>query len=442
MPAEGAGRHALLAERALGARGRPHPRDEGGDLPGRGRARDQLGHQRMLGPEAHEGDTEERVGARGEDRDGAGTALEGKADLRARAAPDPVPLHGEHALGPAGQAVQVAEQLLGVGRDAEEPLLELALDDRAVAAPAAAVHHLLVGEHGLAVRAPVDQRAALVGEAALEHAQEEELLPAVIARVAGGELALPVVREAEPAELAAHVVDVVGGPARWVDAVLDGGVLGRQPEGVPAHGVEHAPARHPPLARDHVADRVVAHVAHVDASGGVREHLEHVVRGLARLGARREGARLLPAALPLRLDRLRVVAALPLRLRHPHSGLFGFSLTPSTWAMWSSTPVPKAGESSLPKRRAISIASSMVTEAGMSARARSSKVARRSRLKSTRERRGSRLCSALAAMSASMRSRCAATPSTSSRAKTSTSPPGGPSSARALRALRSSDAPG
>src|SRR5213080_5216278 len=395
----------------------------------------------MLGGEAHEGDAEERVGARGEDRDGAGAGLEGKADLRSRAPPDPIPLHGEHALGPAGQAVQVAEQLLGVGRDAEEPLLELAVDDRTVAAPAAAVHHLLVGEHGLAVRAPVDQRAAPVGEAALEHAQEEELLPAVVAGIAGGELALPVVREAEPAELPAHVLDVVVGPPGRVDAVLDGGVLGREPEGVPAHGVEHARARHAPLARDHVADRVVAHVAHVDAPGGVREHLEHVVRGLAWLGARREGACLLPTVLPLRLDRLRVVATLPLRRRHPHSGLFGF-LTPSTRAMWSSTPFTKAGESSLPKRRAISIASSMVTEAGMSARARSSKVARRSRFKSTRERRGSRQCSALAAMSASMRSRCAATPSTSSRAKTSTSPPGGPSSARALRALRSSDAPG
>src|SRR5207245_1337582 len=113
-------------------------------------------------------------------------------------------------------------------------------------------------------------------------------------------------------------------------------------------------------------DRVVAHVAHVDVPGGVREHREDVVRGQARLGARREGVRLLPAALPLRLDRLRVVAALPLRRRHPHAGLFGFSLTPSTWA----------------------------------------------------------------------------TRSTSSRAKTSTSPPGGPSSARALRALRSSDVPG
>src|SRR2546426_813037 len=231
------------------------------------------------------------------------------------------------------------------------------------------------------------------------------LRPAVMARVAGGDLALPVVREAEPAERPALVVDVVVGPPGRVDAVLDGGVLGRQPEGVPAHGVEHAVARHPPLARDHVADRVVAHVPHVDVPGGVREHREHVVRGRARLGTRREGARLLPAALPLRLDRLRVVAALPLRLRHPHAGLFGFSLTPSTWAMWSSTPFTKAGESSLPKRRAISIASSMVTEAGMSARPRSSKVARRSRLKSTRERRGSRQCSALAAMSASIRSR-------------------------------------
>ena len=74
------------------------------------------------------------------------------------------------------QVTTEAQQLLRVGRDPEEPLLELALGHRTVAAPAPSVHHLLVGEHGLATGAPVDDRAPLVGEPALEHAQEEELL--------------------------------------------------------------------------------------------------------------------------------------------------------------------------------------------------------------------------------------------------------------------------
>src|SRR5262249_7055332 len=150
---------------------------------------------------------------------------------------DPVALHGEDALRPAGQAVEVAQELVGIRRDAEEPLLELALDDRRVAPPAAAVLDLLVGEHGLAAGAPVDERPPPVGEAALEHAYEEELLPAVVARVAGRDLPLPVVGETEPPQLAAHVIDVVVGPARRVDAVLDRGVLRGQTEGVPAHRV-------------------------------------------------------------------------------------------------------------------------------------------------------------------------------------------------------------
>src|SRR5262245_23678317 len=79
-------------------------------------------------------------------------------------------------------------RLLGIGRDAEEPLLELALRHRPVAAPAPAVDHLLVGEHGLALRTPVDDAASLVGQIAGQHAQEEELLPAIVLGATGGEL--------------------------------------------------------------------------------------------------------------------------------------------------------------------------------------------------------------------------------------------------------------
>ncbi len=58
-----------------------------------------------------------------------------------------------------------------------------------------------------------------------------------------------------------------------------GGVLRRQPERVPAHGMEHVEAPHPLVPGHHVPDGVVAHVAHVDAPGRVREHLQHVVLG-------------------------------------------------------------------------------------------------------------------------------------------------------------------
>ena len=95
-------------------------------------------------------------------------------------------------------------------------------------------------------------------------------------------------------------------------------VLGRQAERVPAHRMQHVEALRPLVARDHVAERVVAHVAHVDPAGRIGEHLEHVVFGPARIGRRGEGAPLLPDALPLGFGVLERVArhrAAHLRIR-------------------------------------------------------------------------------------------------------------------------------
>src|SRR5262249_25210360 len=157
-----------------------------------------------------------------------------------------------------------------------------------------------------------------------------------------------------------HAADVVGRPARRVDAALDGGVLGRQPERVPPHGMEHGIALHATLARDDVADRVVAHVSHVDVARWIREHLEHVAGGPPGRGARGELPLVGPASLPLRLARRRIVALPPPRVRHAHSPGPEPLLGRTTVAIASSTPLTKAAESSLPKRRAISIASLMV----------------------------------------------------------------------------------
>ena len=71
--------------------------------------------------------------------------------------PDPVPLHRQDLLGPAGQLRCGIEQLVGIRRNPEEPLLQIASLDRRAATPAAAVHDLLVGEHRVVHRAPVDR---------------------------------------------------------------------------------------------------------------------------------------------------------------------------------------------------------------------------------------------------------------------------------------------
>ena len=52
-------------------------------------------------------------------------------------------------------------------------------------------------------------------------------------------------------------------PDARMDVVFDGGVFGGQAEGVPPHGVHDVEPLHALEARHHVADGVVAHMAHV-----------------------------------------------------------------------------------------------------------------------------------------------------------------------------------
>ena len=145
-----------------------------------------------------------------------------------------------------------------------------------------------------------------------QEVQEQLLLVAVIGRIAGGELARPVEREAHALQLGAHRGDVVPGPFGRVDAALARRVLGRQAERVPAHRVQHVEAAGPLVARHHVAQRVVADVPHVDLAAGIGEHLQHVVFRLAGGGHVRhaEAAALGPGALPSRLGRVEIVARL------------------------------------------------------------------------------------------------------------------------------------
>src|SRR4029079_4384337 len=151
--------------------------------------------------------------------------------------------------------------------DAEEPLVELALLHLAVAAPARAALGLLVREHRSAGRTPVDGRLAPVGDPALEHAEEEPLVAALVLGIAGRDLTAPGIAEPQALQLPLHARDVVARPLLGMDAPLDGGVLGRQAEGVPTDGMQHVVAPHPLVAGHDVGDAVVADVPYVDVTG-------------------------------------------------------------------------------------------------------------------------------------------------------------------------------
>ena len=293
------GRQALfLAQRELGFAGAALLAllDERREL---GVALRRVRGQRMLGGDGAEGHAHDRVGARREDPQlavldrPAVLVLDGvrEGEAHAFALADPVLLHQPHALGPAVQVVRVrgvgdvGEQLVGVVGDGEVVAGDLAPLDRRAAAPAAAVDDLLVGEHRLVDRVPVHHLGLLVGNALFEHLQEEPLVPTVVVGVAGGDLARPVEREAERLHLRLHVGDVVARPFRRRHVVVDGRVLGRQPEGVPAHRHQHVEALHPQVARHHVVDGVVADVAHVQLAARVGQHRAGVELRPARVFA-------------------------------------------------------------------------------------------------------------------------------------------------------------
>ena len=93
--------------------------------------------------------------------------------------------------------------------------------------------------------------------------------------------------------------------------VLDGRVLGRKPEGIPSHRMQHVVAVHPHVAGQGVADGVVAHVPHVERTRRIGQHLQDVVLLLARvqtLGGIEVGI-VVPALGPFLFDGLRIVTA-------------------------------------------------------------------------------------------------------------------------------------
>ena len=242
-----------------------------------GTGRGEFGCQRMIRCDRHEAGAEQGVRTRGEDLERVMTALDREADQSPLGAADPALLHGPDLVRPALQTFQRFEQFVGEFGDLEEPLGELAALDHRAGPPAAAVDHLLIGEHGVVDRVPVDRALLAIGEARLEKVEEHRLLMTVVARIAGREFAAPVEGQAERGELLLHRLDIAVGGLRGVDAFGDRRVFRRQAEGVPAHGMHHLEALGHLVARDDVTERVVAHMAHMQKAGRIGKHLEHVV---------------------------------------------------------------------------------------------------------------------------------------------------------------------
>ena len=222
----------------------------------------------MLGSQHHVGHAIDRIGAGGEDGD-FGVGQGGVPDDRevqqgsGRFA-DPVSLHGFHPFGPAGQLVQIRQQLFGVVGDFEEPLTQQPFFDQRPRSPGFALAiDLFVGQNGLVDRIPIHRGFLLVSQPGGEKLQENPLSPAVIIRAAGGHFPLPVVGEAQALELALHLGDILLRPNGGMHPPIDRRVLSGQAKGIPAHRVQHLVALHPSHPGDRIGDRIVADMAHV-----------------------------------------------------------------------------------------------------------------------------------------------------------------------------------
>ncbi len=142
----------------------------------------------MLGRHHHERRAKDGIRARGENLQVV-ARLDPKRQASAFAAPDPVALHDLDRLGPVDR-IQLAQQLLGIFGDSEKPLFQVTLVDlRSATLADVAIYDLLVRQHRLVVGTPPHRARRAIRQATFQHLQEYPLVPPVVARIAGDDLA-------------------------------------------------------------------------------------------------------------------------------------------------------------------------------------------------------------------------------------------------------------
>src|SRR3989344_6265782 len=101
--------------------------------------------------------------------------------------------------------IQILKQSVGVLGNFEKPLLKFFFERLRAASLTLAVYNLLVGQHRLARRAPINQSFLAVSQAPFEHLDENPLRPFVIFGVVGFQMLVPGKAAAYRLELAVKV---------------------------------------------------------------------------------------------------------------------------------------------------------------------------------------------------------------------------------------------
>ncbi len=113
--------------------------------------------ERMVGSNRHKARAKQRVGARGEHIDRVVRTDKVEAELQPFGFADPVFLHQPDLFRPLVERLEALQKIIGKVGDLQEPLVELLLFHERARAPAAAIDHLFIGEHGHVDRVPIDR---------------------------------------------------------------------------------------------------------------------------------------------------------------------------------------------------------------------------------------------------------------------------------------------
>src|SRR6188474_2042371 len=114
------------------------------------------------------------------------------------------------------------------------------------------------------------------------------------------EFALPVIRQPDALHLALKGRNVLSGRYGGMDAGLHCILFGRQPEGVPSHGMKDVKALHAFVPRYDVRRRVAFQMTDMQTrAGGIRKHIETVKLGTGGILDRPERPVFFPLRLPL-----------------------------------------------------------------------------------------------------------------------------------------------
>ena len=180
---------------------------------------------------------------------------------------DPVRLHRQHLLWPPlGQSLTPFQQSVGIICNFKEPPFLKPLRYLPVATPATLVDHLFVSQNRLARFTPVDLGVLPVYQSFFKKLEKTPLVPAIVFRSAGRNLAVPVIAKSQAFQLSLHRGDILFRPLGRVRVVLYRCIFRRQAEGIPPDRMQHVKTTHTHESCNSITYRVVPHMAHVDSA--------------------------------------------------------------------------------------------------------------------------------------------------------------------------------